>query len=327
MILANLLNLGAGFVYQAAADAKVTEVPSLADTLTGLFPSNLAASWANNQVMPMIIFAIIVGIAYNAVSKTNEKAKTFKSFIDAGNSIMQKAIGYIIDLTPYAVTSLIARAVGRADIASLLPLLLVLGAAYVLLAVIIFIVEPLLLKTHGLSGAKFLRKISRAGVVAFTSQSSTGTLPVTTAQLKNELGVKEDVADFTASLGTTLGMPGCAGVWPTLTAVFVIHSLGLPYGPLQYILIVVFAVLVSAGTVGVPGTATITATALFSALGLPVEYIVLFSPISSIVDMGRTATNVIGSATATVLTAKETGNLDEEVYNSAPRLKAVKESN
>ncbi len=89
----------------------------------------------------------------------------------------------------------------------------------------------------------------------------------------------------------------------------------ISYSAGQYVLLIALTLLVSIGTVGVPGTATITATALFAAAGLPVELIVLFSPISSIVDMARTATNVVGAATATVLTAETEGLLDHEVYN------------
>ena len=110
-------------------------------------------------------------------------------------------------------------------------------------------------------------------------------------------------------------MPGCAGIWPTLLAVFAINLLGLDYSITQYAFLVVLSVVVSIGTVGVPGTATITATAVFAAAGLPIEVIVLLTPISTIVDMARTATNVIGAATAATLVAKTEDELDLSVYN------------
>ena len=165
-----------------------------------------------------------------------------------------------------------------------------------------------------LSPLAFFRKLWPAAVVAFTSQSSIGTIPVTVSQLK-KLGVNEDIASFGASLGANLGMPGCAGIWPVLTAVFAIHILGLSYSPAQYIFLIVLAMVVAIGSVGVPGTATITATAVFVAAGLPVEIIFLLAPISSIVDMARTATNVIGAATATTLVAAtEEDQLDRAAY-------------
>lgn len=130
-----------------------------------------------------------------------------------------------------------------------------------------------------------------------------------------KIGVNEEIASFVASLGANLGMPGCAGIWPTLLAVFAINLLGLDYSITQYAFLVVLSVVVSIGTVGVPGTATITATAVFAAAGLPIEVIVLLTPISTIVDMARTATNVIGAATAATLVAKTEDELDLSVYN------------
>lgn len=134
--------------------------------------------------------------------------------------------------------------------------------------------------------------------------------------LGSSLGVDTDVASFTAGLGANVGMPACAGIWPALTAVFSVHMLGYHYGIAQYAFLILITLVVSVGTVGVPGTATITSTAVFAALGLPIELVVVFAPISTIVDMARTMTNVTGAATAAVITAATEGLVDEEVYNS-----------
>ena len=153
-----------------------------------------------------------------------------------------------------------------------------------------------------------------AGMVAFTSESSIGTIPVTVRQLRSA-GVPEDTAAFVAGLGANLGMPGCAGMWPTLLAVFAINAQGLDYTPWQYLMIVVLTLLVSIGTVGVPGTATITATSLFAAAGLPIPFIAIAQPISQIVDMGRTALNVAGAANTAVIVAASERQLDLDAYS------------
>ena len=218
--------------------------------------------------------------------------------------------------SPYAVLALIARAVGKSSVTDLLPLLGILVLAYALCAVQLFGVESLFIRfVAKLNPIYFLKGIAPAAIVAFTSESSIGTIPVTVRQLTKKLGVDEDVASFAAGLGANLGMPGCAGIWPVLLAVFSINVLGISYTPVQYAFLIVLALVVSIGTVGVPGTATITATALFAAAGLPVEMIVLLSPISMIVDMARTATNVVGAAESAVLVAKTEGLLQEDVYN------------
>ena len=110
-------------------------------------------------------------------------------------------------------------------------------------------------------------------------------------------------------------MPACAGIWPTLLAVLAINIFDIPYSIGQYVFLIVLTLIVSIGTVGVPGTSTVTTTALFTAAGLPVEIIVLLVPISSVVDMMRTAANVTGAATAAVLVAKSEQLLDREVYD------------
>ena len=310
-----VLNIGFGFNY-IAEESSAKSVPSLVNTIVSLFPKNIVSEWGSNTVVPILVFGIIIALSYNKVAQTKQdEVKSFKSFIDAANKVLGKAVSYIVGFTPYAVTSLIARAVGRSNVSDLLPLLSVLVVAYILCALQLFGVESLLISFIAkLNPFVFLKKIAPAAIVAFTSQSSVGTLPVTVRQLNSKLGVNGDVASFTAGLGANLGMPGCAGIWPVLLAVFTIHQQGISYSVAQYVLLILFTLLVSIGTVGVPGTATITATALFTAVGLPVEFIVLFSPISSIVDMARTATNVVGAATASVLTAETEGLLDKDVY-------------
>lgn len=319
LVVAMATGIGTEFSYQLAEDYEAAQVPSILDTLIGLFPKNLAEHWANGEVVPLVLFFVLVAIAFNQLSKEHhEQIAPFKAFIDAGNHVMGMVVSIVISFTPYAVLSLIARAVSRSTVADLLPLLGVLVLTYVLCAIQLFAVESILLRVIGkLSPLAFFRKLWPAGVVAFTSQSSIGTIPVTVAQLK-KLGVNEDIASFGASLGANLGMPGCAGIWPVLSAVFAIHVLGLPYSPMQYIFLVVLAMVVAIGSVGVPGTATITATAVFVAAGLPVEIIFLLAPISSIVDMARTATNVIGAATATTLVAAtEENQLDRALYSDS----------
>lgn len=323
LLIALPLHIGQGFSLDAVSyDAKT--VPSVTDTIVGLFPQNLATSWTNNAVVPIIVFALIVAAAYNRLVQKQKEApsekavdvKPFKAFVDATNSVLGNAVSWIVSFTPYAVVSLIGRAVGRADVATLLPLVGVLVVAYVILAIQFFGVESAFVAFIGkLNPARFFRGIAPAAVTAFTTQSSVGTIPVTVSSLTKNLGVDEDVASFTAGLGANLGMPGCAGMWPTLVALFALNATGTVFTPGQYVLLVLLTLVVSIGTVGVPGTATITATALLAALGLPVETIALVAPISSIVDMGRTATNVVGAAEASLIVARTESLVDEGVYN------------
>ena len=315
--LALLFRVGEGFKFTLPTDYQQREVPAVLDTIVALFPTNLVQNWYSNQVVPVVIFAILVAVAYNSAAKTAKGAaagKPFKAFVDAGNVVLSKATQIVVGFTPYAVLALIAAAVSNSDVAALLPLVTVLVVAYVAMILQLFIVQPLILSvTTRLSPIPFFKAYWPTGVVAFTSESSIGTIPVTVRNLRSS-GVPGDIASFVASLGANLGMPGCAGVWPVLLAVFAVNAQGISYSPAQFLFLVVLALLVSIGTVGVPGTATITATSLFAAAGLPIPFIAISQPISQIVDMGRTALNVAGAANTAVIVAATEKDLDKDLY-------------
>lgn len=155
-----------------------------------------------------------------------------------------------------------------------------------------------------------------AQTTAFTTQSSVATLPLSIRQL-GTVGVGADVANFTTPIGTTIGMPGCAGVWPMLSAVFTINALGLGYSPVSYVALAVIGLLSSIGTAGVPGTAIVTATTVFTAVGLPVQLLVPLVPVSNIVGMPSTMANVSAAVTCAAIVSRQTGEFDEGVLDSA----------
>jgi L-cystine uptake protein TcyP (sodium:dicarboxylate symporter family) len=162
---------------------------------------------------------------------------------------------------------------------------------------------------------RFFKKILPAQLVGFSTQSSAGTLPLTTSILTERVGVGASVANFTASLGTTIGMPGCSGIWPVLVAVWGINGLGLNFGPSDYVRLALISLVVSLGTAGVPGTATIVTAGVLTAVGLPLEILVLVIPISAIADTGRTATNITAAMVSSAIVARQEGVLDDAVFN------------
>ena len=315
VIMSLLFFVGKGAEVSLPTDYVAKEVPVFTQVIIDLFPKNIFAQASNNAIVPIILFSVIIGVALVSLSSKNEKdAKPFKDFIDSGSKIIYKVISFIIELTPYAVLTLVASAVSNNGTEKLLPLFSVLIIAYIACFIQTFIVSGIMIATVAkLNPFKFFKHIWPAQVVAFTSQSSIGTIPVTVKSLKNS-GVSESIASFVAPLGANMGMPGCAGIWPTLLAVFAINALKIDYSVSQYVFLIVLATIVSIGTVGVPGTSTITTTAVFAAAGLPIEIIVLMTPISSIVDMARTATNVTAAATSSLLVAKSENEFDIEKY-------------
>src|SRR4029077_20061022 len=178
-----------------------------------------------------------------------------------------------------------------------------------------FVINGVLLRTVArISPVAFFRKIFPAQLTAFTTQSSVGTLPVTTQQLTRKVGVHPEVAYFTAPLGTTIGMPGCAGIWPMLIAVWGINAYGIHYTASDYLMLAFLGAVVSIGTAGVPGAATVSAATVLSAAGLPLEFVAVTLPIGVIADMARTMTNVTGAATSATIVARQTRLLDDDIF-------------
>jgi Na+/H+-dicarboxylate symporter len=291
---------------------------SFSEVLIGFFPQNVVSDVADDKIIPVILFSVLVAVSYVLVAQKNKaKVVVFKQFIEAVKEIIYKAVSFIIELTPYAVLALVATAtsngLNRSGIIWSLIVLLIISV--VAMAIDTWGVNYVLLKVFAdLPPSKFFKKIIPAQVIAFSTQSSVGTLPVTTRILQSDMGVGSEVANFTAPLGTTIGMPGCAGIWPILVAIYGIHGLGISYSITDYVILGVMGLFVSIGVAGVPGTATIVTASVLTAVGLPLEIMVLTIPIAAIADTARTATNVTAAAVASAIVAREENDLDEDIF-------------
>ncbi|MFV0342964.1 MAG: dicarboxylate/amino acid:cation symporter [Anaerocolumna sp.] len=327
-LLAIVLTLGLGLIFGVGRnsylsidgiDAQTFEnkVVPFSQVLIGFFPRNVVSDIAEENTIPMILFSVLIAVSYVLVANKNrEKVAIFKSFVEAVKEIIFKAVEFIIILTPYAVLALIVTATGNGVSRSgiMWSLLVLLIVSFIAFALDTWVVNAVLLKAYAkINPFKFFKKILPAQIVAFSTQSSAGTLPLSTRILVEKIGVDPKVANFTAPLGTTIGMPGCAGIWPVLIAIYGINGLGIHYEVKDYILLVIVSLFVSLGTAGVPGTATITTASVLTAVGLPLELIVLSIPISAIADTGRTATNVTAAMVASAIVSRQEKSLNEDI--------------
>jgi Na+/H+-dicarboxylate symporter len=327
--LAVLLALGLGLTFQPgqgvhhqlgtlSTDTVQGQVQTFSQVVVGFFPTNVVENFGANDIIPIILIAVTVSVAYLAVSeKEGPKVRIFATATEALKLVVFKAVGYVIRLTPYAIVALTAAMVGSStnlgsDFTSLVGLLVLVWVACLIHAYVfngailsVFANVPVL---------AFFRKIFPAQLTAFSTQSSVGTLPVTTAQLTRQVGVHPEVAHFTAPLGTTIGMPGCAGIWPMLVAIWGINAYGISYSLSDYVVLAFLGVIVSVGTAGVPGAATVAAATVLSAAHLPLEFVAATIPIGVIADMARTATNVTAAAVSSTVVARQTGLLDDEIF-------------
>ncbi|MDR2486962.1 MAG: dicarboxylate/amino acid:cation symporter [Clostridiales Family XIII bacterium] len=301
-------------------DASVYEgtLTPFSQVLIGFFPRNVIADIADEKIIPILLFSALIAVSYVLVAQKNrEKVVVFKHFVDAVKGIIFKAVGFVIELTPFAVLALMATITGNglSREGILTSLLVLLAVSFLAFAIDTWAVNYVLLRSFArLAPLRFFKKLVPAQLIGFSTQSSAGTLPVTTRLLTERIGVPPSVANFTAPLGTTIGMPGCAGIWPILVAVYGIHGLGIPYTARDYVVLAVAGLFVSLGVAGVPGTATIVTASVLTAVGLPIEIMVLTIPVTAIADTGRTATNITAAATCAAIVARKEGVLDEEVY-------------
>jgi hypothetical protein len=290
-------------------EVRQRDIPPVADVLTGLIPTNPVAALAEAKVLQIIVFAVLVGIAINQVG---EKAEPMKKLVTAGAEIMYAITRMVLQLTPFGVFGLMAWAVGSFGLATLLPLAKFIGAIYLACLLHIAIVYGGMVKVLGaMSWRQFFKAILPAQLVAYSSASSYGTLPVSFKVATEELKVSKNYASFVLPLGATINMDGCGGIFPAIAAIFIAHIYGIALDTLDYLLIAGTATLASLGTAGVPGTAMVMLTVTLSVVGLPLEGIAFIAAVDRIIDMMRTATNVSGDLMVARVVANLEGLLEE----------------
>lgn len=318
---------GLNTTVDAGTAAEPARTGSWLDFLTGLIPANVLGLQASTSaaedgslttglsfnVLQIIVVAIAVGIA---ALKAGEAAEPFLAFNRSALAVVQKVLWWIIRLAPIGTVGLLGRAVAQYGWDALAPLGVFVADVYVGLAIVLFVLYPVLLRLHGLSPLKYFAGAWPAIQLAFVSRSSIGTLPVTERVTEQNLGVPRAYASFAVPLGATTKMDGCAAIYPALAAIFVAQFFGIDLGVVDYLLIAFVSVVGSAATAGVTG-AVVMLTLTLSTLGLPLAGVGLLLAIDPILDMGRTAVNVAGQALVPTIVAKREGILDVERFNAA----------
>ena len=310
-----LLQPGKGLSGLAMApDFTVREVPTPVQVLLDVVPSNPFKALAEGKILQVIFFAGLLGFA---LVKLGERVVGLRKLAGEASDTMIQVTRFVLEMTPLGTFGLIAALVGAYGFEKLLPLGTFVFALYLACALHIVVVYGGLLLGHGLNPLKFFRGAAPGMQVAFVSSSSFASMPVAIRSVTHNLGVDKDYAAFAVPLGASIKMDGCGAIYPALTSMFVAQYFGLDLSASQYFIILLASVLGSFGTAGVPGTAIVMVTLVLSAAGLPLEGIGYLVAIDRVLDMMRTMTNVTGQMLVPVLVAKETGLLDQQVYEAA----------
>jgi Na+/H+-dicarboxylate symporter len=268
---------------------------------------------ASGSVLQIIVFALMLGVAINlAGEKGKPVAVVFESFAE----IMYKMTHMVMAFAPYGVFALMAWVAGKYGLDVLLPLGKVILGVYVgcIIHVLLTLTGGGIMLMSRLNPIRYWRGIIDAQAVAFTTTSSSGTLPVTMECARTNLGVSKPISSFVLPLGATINMDGTA-LYQGVAALFVAQAFGIDLSTGQYITIILTSTLASIGSAGVPGAGLIMLSLVLTSVGLPLEGLAVIAGIDRILDMARTTVNVTGDLMVSVLIAKSEGELDEDVYN------------
>lgn len=320
LILAVLLQPGVGVDLSGAVPQVLQEAVPLTQQMMNIVPRNPVAALANGDMLAIIFFALIFGIATMVVG---EKAKPIPQLMDAASEIMLKITGWVMEVAPLGVFALIAWVSGTQGVVALLDVVR-LAVAVVLGCVLhLILMHGALMKfVVGVSPLAFFRGARDAMLVAFSTSSSSATLPVTISVAEKKLGVSSLLASTTIPLGATINMDGTA-LYVGIVSVFAAQAFGIDLSMVDYLVIVGATTLVSVGTAAVPGASLFLMAAVMSAIGVTPEQIAIvigfILPFDRPLDMVRTSVNVTGDLSVAMVVGKWEGELDLSVLEQTQK--------
>jgi Na+/H+-dicarboxylate symporter len=312
--LALLIRPGAGFPLVADVAFEVSPAPPLKQVLLDIVPVNVFAAMGEGQMLPIILFAILLGLA---VTMAGEPGRRLLAVLQDANAVVLKLVWIVMLLAPFGVFALIARTFATQGFGAFPPLARYFGLVLMTLLIHAMVVYPLLLKVFArLDPRRFVGKVREAQIFAFSTASSNATIPVTYRVVTDKLGVPPSIAAFSVPLGATINMDGTA-IMQGAATVFIAQVYGIELTVAQLLTVVLTATLASIGTAGVPAVGLIMLALVLQQAGLPVAGVGLILGIDRILDMARSAVNVTGDCAVACIVARSEGELDERIFTGS----------
>ncbi len=310
--VANLVNPGLGLSLETETTFVAKESPPLKEVIIALVPTNPVKAMAEGNMLQVIVFAILVGVAIARCGPAGERVRA--SLVD-WNEVIMRLILMLMLIAPFGVFCLMLTLfsnMGFTAIADLFKYFMTVAGVLVLHFLLTY--SMMVRFVAGLNPIRFYRNFLPVMAYAFSTSSSNATLPVTLETVEHRLGVKNEVASFTVPLGATINMDGTA-IMQGVATVFIAQAYNIDIGMTGYLMVVMTATLASIGTAGVPGVGLITLALVLQQVGLPVEGIALIIGVDRLLDMMRTAVNVSGDAAVATIVAKSEGKFSREVFD------------
>ncbi len=311
LLVATVVSPGEGV--EAAGDANFVakEAPPLGDVIVNMVPTNPVAAMANGEMLQVIIFALLIGFA---ITRCGEEGQRITAFFKDFEGIIMKIVALLMLIAPYGVFALLAKLFSQLGVSVILDLAkYFMTVLFVLLLHGTVVYSGLLKSLVGLPPSVLLYKMRPVWAFAFSTASSGATIPITMRTVEKRLGVKPSVAGFTVPLGATINMDGTA-IMQGVATVFIAQVYGIDLGFGALLGVVMTATLASVGTAAVPGVGLITLALVLEQAGIPVEGIALIIGVDRLLDMVRTAVNVTGDATVSLIVAELEGQVDKSVF-------------
>ena len=306
LILVNILKPGVNVILpgQTGHENSMPAAPSVVSIITNIVPNNLIAAMAQDKVLSIIFFSLILGVA---ISSVGEKAKPLIGLFESFNSVMMKITDWIMKLAPFGVFALMAWTIGHMGLSVIKPLSLYMATVVIGLAIHACVTLPILLRVFArYSPLKFIGHMFSAAATAFSTASSAATLPITMDCLEKKAGVSNKVASFVLPLGATVNMDGTA-LYEAVAAMFIAQAYQIPLSLWHQVVIMLTAALASIGAAAIPGAGLVTMVIVLKAVGLPLEGIAIILAVDRILDMCRTSVNVWGDACGAAIVARLEG--------------------
>jgi DAACS family dicarboxylate/amino acid:cation (Na+ or H+) symporter len=307
-----LIRPGVGIGLTPQAVQEISAPTPIGQLLLNIFPSNPIRAMADGDMLQVIVFSIFLGVAVNL---TGSKGEPVRRFLEGLAEVMYRLTNIVMQLAPFGVFGLMAYVTGTFGWAILLPLLKFLVTNYVafIFHVGIVFIGVLVLIARVRPGP-FFKGMSDAIAMAFSTNSSSATLPVSLHCAQENLGVSKNISNFVLPLGSTINMNGAA-ISQAIAAIFIAQAYGIELSLSNLLAITATATISAVGAAGIPGTGFLMLSVVVSSAGLPLEGLALVAGVDRIREMGSTVLNVLGDAVTAVYVAKSEKELDEKKYD------------
>ena len=311
LTVANIINPGLGINMAEGMTFQAKEAPPLTQVVLDIFPSNPVAAMAEGNMLQIIVFALLLGVA---LTRAGDAGLALKASFDRWNEVIMQLVMMLMLAAPVGVFCLMVTLGAQLGFGAIVDLLAYFLCVLLVLALHFLISYPTLIKLLvRVSPVLFYQHMAPVMAFAFSTASSGATLPVTLETVKKRIGVRNEIASFVVPVGATINMDGTA-IMQGVATVFIAQAFNVDIGLTGYLMVILTATMASIGTAAVPGVGLITLALVLTQVGLPVEGIALIIGVDRLLDMTRTVVNVVGDATVSSVVARSEGQFEDEIF-------------